>query len=57
MVTREDFMGHFEALFFTKPRRLDVQLMTKKNKAKQLEAWSDNERHVMNKEVMKRSMF
>lgn len=56
-VTRDDFSGHFETLFFSESTaRMDIQVVTETHAGAYQAAWSNNEKGEMSK-ILKRSKF
>ena len=55
-VTRDEFVGHFEALFFSeRTRRLDVEFVSQQHAAEHAAAYKENEGTMMFSEVTTRA--
>lgn len=57
-VTRDEFVEHFEALFYgPKARRLDIQMLTEAHKQEQEWGWERNSKGNLFTKVLKRELF
>ena len=57
-VTRDEFVGHFEALFFSeRTRRLDIEFVSQQHAAEHAKKFEENKSTMMFSEVTKRVKF